>query len=528
MSLHFTNYHCTRVLREFKDLEHQAEPNWSVELYYPNDLHKWKIYINGPSETPYESGTFQLAATFTNEYPFKPAEFRFLTQIFHPNIHYNGCLSLDILNPATEYVHRISIRSVLNNIIFILREPELHYPICPEAAQLFENNYDLFYEKAASWTLKYAANEEILSSRPSSPLSIEAVCNTLHKTKYKVILCLILLKGLSKTEDYSDAIHLYASSRSIWFRQRQSVLMGIQANDDKWEQYSESDELLLEHSYQFGETIVELDDGAINFSLGLQVSDNCELYNVKRERFTCNTHREKFKSLTTYNNNNNKSSACQIPIINQCLAPSISTDILAVIDGIRQEGIFQNKRIEAEKVIGLLEEIPEYETDLIGLRCIHLYTRDSFIYRTLNKFLREQDSRKIATLGPFFKLLYSQFSKFPLGPQSLILYRGARLKQPELRAYIRGTGKKSYHWLEFLSASRNQDVAEKFVRNALFIIRPERLYNDGRAVDISRLSQFSEEEEVLFRAGVEFSIQKYEYKVENGEKKYTFYLVVYI
>jgi hypothetical protein len=133
-------------------------------------------------------------------------------------------------------------------------------------------------------------------------------------------------------------------------------------------------------------------------------------------------------------------------------------------------------------------------------------------------------------LGPFVKLVYSQFGKYRLEPdkaESLMVYRGAKLNSAELRAFRRGTGKKSFHWLEFLSTSKRLEVAKLFVKNALFIIRLHKLYGDGRAMEILRISQFDEEEEVLLRPGVEFSIKRC--ICDDEEKKnYTFHLDVYI
>jgi hypothetical protein len=296
-------------------------------------------------------------------------------------------------------------------------------------------------------------------------------------------------------------------------------------HDDQWQTYSKSDQRVLEHTYQCGQSVVELKGYIISFNYGLQVSMSYEEYFVKRLMSKPKTRRRKYRSLAFC-----RGECIQpIPIIDACLSSSVSTCISAVIEGIRHEGLLQNKHAEAEKAIELLEQIPENDTDLIGLRCVHLYTHNSFIHRVLNKFLRDQDFSKVPTLGPFFKLLYSQFGKYRLEPdkaESLMVYRGAKLKSAELRAFRRGTEKKSFRWLEFLSTSKSLEVAEKFVDNVLFIIRLNKLYGDGRAMDIQKISQFDEEEEVLLRPGVEFSITSC--ICDDEKKKYTFHLDVYI
>lgn len=45
-------------------------------------------FAQGPSETPYEGGVFQLAFAVPEQYPLQPPQVRFLTKIFHPNVHF--------------------------------------------------------------------------------------------------------------------------------------------------------------------------------------------------------------------------------------------------------------------------------------------------------------------------------------------------------------------------------------------------------------------------------------------------------
>lgn len=45
-------------------------------------------YNQGPSETPFEGGVFQLAFSVPEQYPLQPPQVRFLTKIFHPNVHF--------------------------------------------------------------------------------------------------------------------------------------------------------------------------------------------------------------------------------------------------------------------------------------------------------------------------------------------------------------------------------------------------------------------------------------------------------
>jgi hypothetical protein len=208
------------------------------------------------------------------------------------------------------------------------------------------------------------------------------------------------------------------------------------------------------------------------------------------------------------------------------LASSVNTSISAVTAGIRFEGGLNNKKLEAENLAKYLEELNETDIEIVGLRCIHLYTRPSFLSGALNKFRPTRDYSKIDTLGPFCKILLSQFNKYQSDIESLKVYRGENLRVRDLRAYKRAKGKESYKWLGFTSTSRDREIARMRMRNAFFIICLDKRYEDGRALHIHKLAQFDEEDEVLFRPGVEFSIDRFEY--DEDSKINTFYLTAYI
>ena len=48
----------------------------------------WEAVIFGPEDTPWEGGSFKLILEFTEEYPNKPPNIKFITSIFHPNGKY--------------------------------------------------------------------------------------------------------------------------------------------------------------------------------------------------------------------------------------------------------------------------------------------------------------------------------------------------------------------------------------------------------------------------------------------------------
>lgn len=286
--------------------------------------------------------------------------------------------------------------------------------------------------------------------------------------------------------------------------------------------YARDEEVVLEQAFRQQPSMVELGNATISFSEGLHISDDSSIHRVNRSAIKKGKLRQRHKHLAFYN----RQIAVEDPIIVDCLAPSIDDSAANIIGGILKEGVLQNLESQARQLVQKLQATDENNNVLIGLAVIKLYTNASFLPESLDKFLRERDYSKVNTLGPFCKLLYAQFNKYQSNVDSLKVYRGDYLCSRDIRAYKRGIGKKSYRWLGFTSTSTSEEVAQKFIQNAYFIIGLEKIYNDGRALYIGKLSNFPDEDEVLLRPGVEFSINKFEYNEET--KINTFYLTVYI
>jgi len=112
--------------------------------------------IIGPSDTPFEDGTFRLVMHFEEQYPNKPPGVRFISQMFHPNVYGTGELCLDILqnrwSPTYDvaailtsiqrYCHMTSAheRPRLTRSRSLLNDPNTSSPANVEASNLYKDN----------------------------------------------------------------------------------------------------------------------------------------------------------------------------------------------------------------------------------------------------------------------------------------------------------------------------------------------------------------------------------------------------
>ncbi|KAF8686240.1 hypothetical protein HU200_043624 [Digitaria exilis] len=87
-----------RLFKEYKEVQREKSADPDIQLICDDsNIFKWTALIKGPSETPYEGGVFQLAFAIPEQYPLLPPQVRFLTKIFHPNVHFKA-LTLHLIN----------------------------------------------------------------------------------------------------------------------------------------------------------------------------------------------------------------------------------------------------------------------------------------------------------------------------------------------------------------------------------------------------------------------------------------------
>jgi ubiquitin-protein ligase len=131
-----------------------------AELINPADLTKWRVYIQAPTETPFEGGIFETNITFPPEYPMLPPEMIFISEMFHPNVYPDGKVCISILHPPGKDAFNDQERaeerwmpahtplSIFNCFMTLLEEPNIYSPANLDASNMWRDRRDEFLNKA--------------------------------------------------------------------------------------------------------------------------------------------------------------------------------------------------------------------------------------------------------------------------------------------------------------------------------------------------------------------------------------------
>ena len=109
------------------------------------NIFDWQVSIDGPNESAFEKGKFILKISFDEKYPIKAPSVRFITNMFHPNIYKDGKICVDILQ--NEWSPTQNVSTILQSIRSLLMDPNPSSPANREAANLFNKDKELYYNR---------------------------------------------------------------------------------------------------------------------------------------------------------------------------------------------------------------------------------------------------------------------------------------------------------------------------------------------------------------------------------------------
>ncbi|CAF2170080.1 unnamed protein product [Rotaria magnacalcarata] len=318
--------------------------------------------------------------------------------------------------------------------------------------------------------------------------------------------------------------NISTNERATWF---------YKASDSSWLPFGDIEKEILEKAFLNHEKQVELDRCLVDLEKNIRIDkhDSSSRLQIKRsvvqssdytalrpERFYVSQKLTKSFSNQTTNDGR---------FINEWKRQNRGRPMNELLnraaDGIVKEGTRLSEPIEAEWIADELRSFKNKPNEEIEMNVVSIYTRESFLYRLVNVTLRENDLSKLENLGPFCWLLFhcDCSSTFRTLGYADTLYRGADLDNTTIESYKQAIGLVKT-WDAFSSTSKNRIKAESF-GNTLFIINLAKSTSYRfSGMDISSLSAYPNEEEVLIRASRNFRVENVEQ--DNSTGKYLIYL----
>lgn len=142
-----------RIIKETERLVSDPVPG-IVATPKEDNLRHFDVVIDGPDQSPYAGGKFELELFLPDDYPMCAPKVRFLTKIYHPNIDKLGRICLDVLKD--NWSPALQIRTILLLIQALLGQPNPDDPLANDVADHWKENLADAQKVAREWTAKYA------------------------------------------------------------------------------------------------------------------------------------------------------------------------------------------------------------------------------------------------------------------------------------------------------------------------------------------------------------------------------------
>lgn len=119
---------------ELRRWDDEGPDDTSVETVDGN-IFQWDVTIYGPSETPYEGGTFHVQVNFPADYPTSAPTIKFITPIYHTNVRADGNVCFLEL---TNWTRANSIGRLFRSLVQLFIVPRPDNGANPEAIEVMQ------------------------------------------------------------------------------------------------------------------------------------------------------------------------------------------------------------------------------------------------------------------------------------------------------------------------------------------------------------------------------------------------------
>jgi ubiquitin-conjugating enzyme E2 S len=155
-----------RLMNELKKIQKVELGGITVRTSGDN-LTEFHATIQGPENTPFEGGEFQVKLEIGDEFPQRPPKGYFLTKIFHPNVQFDtGAICVSTL--SQDWTDDMGLDHLLLTIRCLLIEPNPESALNEEAGRLLLENYDDYCARARLMTQVHAMKAKAVPQKSAA------------------------------------------------------------------------------------------------------------------------------------------------------------------------------------------------------------------------------------------------------------------------------------------------------------------------------------------------------------------------